>query len=154
MPDPTRAIESGFLLPDVADPVVAGFWEACARGRLTVQTCARCGAWRMPPRPMCPRCRSLEVRWDETDGRATVWSFVVAHPPLLPAYAEHAPYNVVVVALDQDPTIRFVGNLVVSADAALDSVDPSTIVIGEPVTVVFADVDGVPLPRWTRAHPA
>ena len=73
---------------------------------------ASCGAWRMPPRPMCPRCRSIEVRWEPTSGRGRVWSFIVPHPPLLPAFAELAPYNAIIVELEEDPTIRFVGNLV------------------------------------------
>jgi uncharacterized OB-fold protein len=101
---------------------------------------------------MCPVCQSLESRWEAMSGRATVWSYVVAHPPLLPAYAAEAPYNVVVVALDEDPTLRMVGNLVTGPDAPLGAVDPSTITIGEPVRVVFdSPVDGIAMPRWVRA---
>jgi hypothetical protein len=99
---------------------------------------------------MCPHCRSLDVEWVATSGRATVWSFVVAHPPLLPAYAEFAPYNVVTVALDEDPMIRFVGNLVTSPAGSIGEIDPATITIGEPVEVVFAEIDDVTLPRWMR----
>ena len=102
---------------------------------------------------MCPDCRSLDVRWVATSGRATVWSFVVPHPPLLPAYGELAPYNVIEVALDEDATIRMVGNLVTAADAPINEIDPATIEIGEPVRVVFAPVDDVVLPRWVRAAP-
>jgi uncharacterized OB-fold protein len=142
--------ESGFLLPDLDDEISAPFWEGTARGELLVQRCASCGRLRMPPRPMCPHCRSLELVWEPMSGRGTVWSFAIPHPPLLPAYAELAPYNVVVVAIDEDPTIRFVGNLVTAADAPLNSVDPHTVEIGEPVSVVFAPIDDVFLPRWTR----
>jgi uncharacterized OB-fold protein len=143
-------METGLLLPDVDDPEHAAFWEGCARGVLLVQACGSCGARRMPPRPMCPVCRSLDVTWHETSGRGTVWSFIVTHPPLLPAYAELAPYNVIVVALEEDPTIRFVGNLVTDADAPIGAVDPATIQIGEPVRVVFSRVEEVHLPRWVR----
>ena len=100
---------------------------------------------------MCPFCRSLVARWERTTGTGTIWSFVVPHPPLLPAYADLAPYNVIVVALDEDPTIRMVGNLLASPDGAINEVDPATIRIGEPVTVVFQQVDDVHLPRWVRA---
>ena len=55
-------------------------------------------------------------------GRGTVWSFVVPHPPLLPAYQALAPYNVVVVTLEEDPTIRMVGNLVASPDGPIDEI--------------------------------
>jgi uncharacterized protein len=144
-------MEAGFVLPDLDAEDTAEFWAGCRRGELIVQECASCGRWRFPPRPMCPHCRSLEVRWVVTSGQATVWSFVVPHPPLLPAYNDLAPYNVIVVALDEDVTIRMVGNLVSAPDGPINEVDPATIQIGEPVRVVFATVDDVALPRWVRA---
>jgi uncharacterized OB-fold protein len=143
--------EPQFLLP-APDDDSSPFWEGCARGELLVQACDACGRRRIPPRPMCPNCRSFDVRWDPVSGRGTIWSFVVAHPPLLPAYAAVAPYNVIVVALDEDPTLRMVGNLVTAADAPLDSIEPATIEIGERVQVVFAPiVDEIAMPRWVRS---
>ena len=141
-----------FLLPDLDDETSAPFWAGTARGELLVQACAaRAVLRRMPPRPMCPACRSISVRWEPTSGRGTIWSFIVAHPPLLPAYAALAPYNAIVVALDEEPAIRFVGNLVATPDGPINGVDPATITIGEPVRVVFQTVDDVTLPRWIRA---
>jgi uncharacterized OB-fold protein len=135
-------------LPAV-DEDTAGFWEGAAKGELRIPACAACGRLRFPPRPMCPYCRSTEVRWQTMSGRGTVWSFVVAHPPLLPAFQAVAPYNVVVVALDEDETIRLVGNLVPSADGGINAVPPADIRIGLPVEVVFqAAGDGISLPRW------
>jgi uncharacterized OB-fold protein len=142
---------SGYLLPVDDDPITEPFWEGCRNGELLVQRFTESGALVWPPRPMDSRTRSLKYEWVPMSGRGTIWSFVVAHPPLLPAYAEFAPYNVIVVALDEDPTIRMVGNLVESADAPLDSVDPHSIEIGEPVQVVFSQVDDMFLPRWVRA---
>jgi len=144
-------MQTGWLLPDLDNENTAGFWLGCAHGELRVQACAACGKWRMPPRPMCPACRSTDIRWDVTSGRGRVWSFIVPHPPLLPAYAEVAPYNAIIVELEEDPTIRFAGNLVTSADGAINEIDPSTIQIGEPVAVVFAQIEDVSLPRWVRA---
>jgi uncharacterized protein len=140
-----------WLLPDVSEPTSAPFWEGCARGELLVQACDSCGRWRMPPRPMCPRCQSVDVTWERTSGRGRIWSYIVPHPPLLPGYAEFAPYNAVVVELSEDPTIRFAGNLVARADGPINEVDAATIRIGEPVEVVFAVVEDVHLPRWVRA---
>jgi uncharacterized OB-fold protein len=145
---------SGYVLPGLEDPAARPFWDGTARGELLIQTCADCGVLRMPPRPMCPACRSIGVRWTKASGRGRVWSYVVAHPPLLPAYAEHAPYPVIVVELEEDPTLRLVGNFVASADAPINSVDPATIRIGEPVRVVFTQIDDVALPRWVRASAA
>jgi len=144
-------MEEGFLLPDVEEPTAAEFWAGTARGELLVQACGACGRWRHPPRPMCPHCRSTDVTWVRTTGTGRVWSFVVPHPPLLPAYSPLAPYNVIVVELDDERTIRMVGNLVASADGAINEIEPQSIEIGEPVRVVFHQVDDVVLPRWVRA---
>jgi uncharacterized OB-fold protein len=144
-------MESGFLLPDLDDDDAAPFWQGTARGELLVQTCAACGRRRLPPRPMCPHCRSLRLEWKRLSGRGTIWSFVVAHPPLLPAYQQLAPYNVITVALDDDPQLRLVGNLVARPDGPINEIDPATIRIGEPVSVVFQQVEDVHLPRWMRA---
>ena len=84
-------------------------------------------------------------------GTGTVWSFVVPHPPLLPAYAELAPYNVVVVELDEDPTIRMVGNLVDGADAADQRRRPGTPSrSASPCGSCSSRCDDVVLPRWVR----
>ncbi len=146
--------ESSFLLPDLESEDAAPFWRGTARGELLMQQCSDCGRWRMPPRPMCPGCRSLRHDWQAMSGRATVWSYVVAHPPLLPAYAELAPYNAIVVALEEDPGLRLCGNLVATAEGPINEVDPSTIRIDEPVTVVFQKVEDVFLPRWMRRIPS
>ncbi len=144
-------VETDLMLPDLEDEESAGFWLGAAEGELRVQTCSACNRRRMPPRPMCPHCRSIDYTWEATSGRGRIWSFVVPHPPLLPAYAELSPYNVIVVELDEEPTIRFVGNLLASQDGPINEIDPATITIGEPVKVVFQQVGDVTIPRWIRA---
>lgn len=146
------AMAAGFVLPDPLDDDSRGFWEGTARGELRVQRCADCGRRCMPPRPMCPSCHSVRREWEALSGEATIWSFIVAHPPLLPAYAAFAPYNAIVVSLAEDPALRLVGNLVASANGPINEIDPATIRIGEPVRAVFAQVEDVYLPRWVRAR--
>ena len=80
--------------------------------------------------------------------RVAIWSFVVVHPPVLPAYAELSPYPVVVVELDEDPALRMVGNVVATPDGPINEVDPASLRIGLPVEVAFAEVGGMTLPRW------
>jgi uncharacterized OB-fold protein len=139
-------------MPDLDDEDHAAFWEYCRHGELRIQACERCGRLRFPPRPMCPWCNSLSSTWRPVSGRGSVWSYIVPHPPLLPALTPLAPYNVVVVVLEEDPTLRLVGNLVTSPDGAINEVDPSSITIGEPVRVVFSPVaDDLTLPRWVRS---
>ena len=146
----TSFMIEGPPLPEL-DPDTTPFWEASIRGELVIQACTSCNRLRHPPRPMCPWCRSLDSEWRPMSGRATVWSFVVPHPPLLPAFMPVAPYNVCVVSLDEDPTIRLVGNLISEPGAPINSVDPATIEVGMQVQVVFEQVaDDVALPRFVR----
>ncbi|MBT2384653.1 Zn-ribbon domain-containing OB-fold protein [Streptomyces sp. ISL-11] len=145
--------DNGLLLPE-PDEDGAPFWEFAARGELRVQGCADCHALRFPPRPCCPRCRSFAGEWRRMSGRGHLWSYVLPHPPLLPAYAQQAPYNVVVVELADAPRIRLVGNVVAAPDAPLDSVDPARLRIGAPLRVAFTELaEGVTVPRWLLERP-
>ncbi|MER5787788.1 OB-fold domain-containing protein [Streptomyces sp. NPDC001980] len=132
------------MLRPVTDTDGAPFWEYAARGELRVQTCADCGEPRFPPRPCCPHCQSFASEWRPTSGRGRIWSYVVPHPPLLPEYAAQAPYNVVVVELDDAPRVRMVGNVVTEAGAQLNSLPRDRIRIGARVQAVFA----YGLPQW------
>ncbi len=138
------------LLAPVTDDDGAPFWEYAARGELRVQACTACGEPRFPPRPCCPHCASFDSEWRRMSGRGRIWSYVVPHPPLLPAYAEQAPYNAVLVELLDAPRIRLVGNVVSAPDAPLNSVDPARLRIGLGVRVAFAPAsdDGIRMPRW------
>ena len=121
------------------DDASEGFWEACARHELVIQTCASCGHRRFPPRPMCPQCRSLESTGEPASGRGRVWSWVVAHPPVLPSFADRVPFNVAVIDLEEG--VRMIGNIF--------DVDNDAIRDGMPVEVTFEDVEeGVSLPQW------
>ncbi|MDI3424218.1 Zn-ribbon domain-containing OB-fold protein [Streptomyces luteolus] len=131
------------------------FWDYAAKGELRVQACARpdCQELRFPPRPCCPHCQSFDSEWRRMSGKGRIWSYVLPHPPLLPAYAELAPYNAIVVELADAPRIRLVGNLVSEAGAAPNSVDPAKLRIGARVQVVFGEVGGQVLPQWVLERP-
>ncbi|WP_432076632.1 Zn-ribbon domain-containing OB-fold protein [Streptomyces wuyuanensis] len=140
--------DTGYLTP-VIDEDGAPFWSYAAQGQLRVQACASCDELRFPPRPCCPHCQSFDSTWCRMNGRGRIWSYVLPHPPLLPGYAEQAPYNAVVVELADAPHIRLVGNVVAAPDAPLNSVDPARLRVGAPVRVVFTEAGGgVAVPRW------
>jgi uncharacterized OB-fold protein len=69
-----------------------------------------------------------------------VHTVTVTHQAAHPAFASRVPYVVVVVRLDEGPLV--IGNV-------LDA-PPSSICIGQPVTVVFEEIaDGVTLPQFS-----
>ncbi len=142
------SVSEEILLPWI-DEDSEPFWEGARRGELRMQRCAETGRLIFPPRPMSPWAPHTVPRWSTVSGRGTIWSFAVPHPPLLPQFAELAPYNVILVALEEDPTIRLVGNLVASEDGAINEIDPRAIEIGAPVRVVFQRVtEEIAMPRW------
>lgn len=136
------------LLPPLV-PETEPFFEGTRLGELRVQRCVDTGRLIFPPRATSPWGGHAAPDWVPVSGRGTIWSVVIPHPPLLPQFGDVAPYNVILVELDEDPTIRLVGNLVREAGAPLDSVPPHSVEIGARVRVVFdAVTDAIHLPRW------
>lgn len=143
-----------FLLP-MGDEESDGFWEGTAARELRMQECGSCGVLRFPPRSMCPECQSTERSWRALSGRGTIWSFVVVHLPVLPAYEAYVPFPVVTVSLAEKPSLRVVGNLVTGPGGAINGVDSASIEIGEPVRVVFSsrprpEGGDFYMPQWVR----
>ena len=136
------------LMPPL-DATNSFFWEGARLGELRVQRCVETGRLIFPPRARSPWGAHAEPGWTVVCGRGLIWSFAVPHPPLIPQFSALSPYNVVLVALEEDPTVRMVGNLVSRAGAAINSVDPGDIQIGARVRVVFEEKNAeLPMPRW------
>ena len=110
--------------PTVTDDSAA-FWEAARDGRLVAQRCAGCGELHHPPRPVCPRCHSVEHDFIELAGTGVVYSFALLHYPQHPAFT----YPVVAVLVDLDEGVRVLSNLV--------DVEPADVRIGLEVEVAF-----------------
>lgn len=125
----------------VAPPIWenVGFWEAAREHKLVFQRCKECGAWAHPPRPSCPKCRSLEKEWAPSKGKGTISSWVTYRESPHPGFK--APYAVVLVELDEG--VRLVSNMV---DTKAEEIS-----IGMPVEVVFDDVaEGLTLPKFRK----
>ena len=118
------------------------YWAAGRARELRFQRCTTCKAWRHPPGPMCPQCLSMESEWALASGTATLLSWVVVHPPVLPAWKERTPFVVVLVQCAEGP--RTMGNLLgaTADDLRMDM----------PMAVDFApSIDGDVVPQWRPA---
>jgi len=125
------------------------FWRGAREGELRLQRCCETGRLIFPPRDLSPYAGHRPPEWIGVAGEGHIWSFVVPHPPLLPPYSDLAPYNVILVALEVDPRVRLIGNLVPEAGAPINALDPATIEIGAAVRIVFERLDEeIHLPRW------
>ena len=138
------------LLPYI-DDVNEPFWRGCREGVLRLQRCPTNGRLIFPPRPVNPWSPRDKAEWTEVSGRGTIWSVIAPHAPLMLDFTELAPYNAIIVELEEDPTIRLVGNLVPEAGAPINAIAYEDVEIGAAVQVVFEQVnDEISLPRWVQ----
>lgn len=126
------------VIPPSVDPDDEYFWKGAAEHRLLLQECADCHTLRHPPLPMCGRCHSTAWTTRESAGTGTVHSWVVSRHPGAPTDPGR-----VVVLVELDEGVRFVGNLV---DAPVDAVANEM-----PVRLTFREYDGVTLPQFVPA---
>jgi uncharacterized OB-fold protein len=133
------ATVTGVIAPDV-DVDSAWWWEALAGGRLLLPRCDDCAACFFPPLESCPRCGGRDLSRVESSGRGTVYSWVVVHVALDPAFAGDVPYTVVAVDLEEGPRLfgRWHGG------------EPRA---GVPVRAVVGNVAGTPVLGFTTGLP-
>ena len=91
-------------LPEITE-LTAPFWTAAKARRLEVQRCDDCGEYRFPPEYGCAACSSTSYTWTELSGRAELYTWTAAYPPLLPYFAERAPWPLVVVQLEEGQSL-------------------------------------------------
>ncbi len=117
------------------------FWDGLREHRLRFQQCAACGQLRHYPRPLCDRCYSAEIRWQESSGHGRIHSWTVAHHAFHPAFKRATPYALVTVELDDGVRMNapWRGEL-------------ATLKLEQPVQIVFEDIaEGLTLPACQPA---
>jgi uncharacterized OB-fold protein len=130
----------------VPGPLTAPYWEACRRGELAIQRCARCGRFVHFPQPRCPYCDGTRLGYTPVSGDATVHTFSVIHRAFSPWFAARTPYVIAWAELAEQPGLRAFGNVV--------GCRPQDVNIGMPVRTCFAELPGFgPVPQFRPAAP-
>ena len=139
-----ESAEERALRPRAAINLDNQFWfEAAKEHRLVIQRCTSCRALRHPVGPQCPQCQSFD--WDTVDasGRATLYSFTVAHHPKHPAF----DYPLVIAVVELEEGTRLITNLV--------GVSPEEAEIGMALELEWLDADpDLTLPVFRAASAA
>lgn len=81
------------------------FWDAAANGTLVIQECQACGTVIFYPRNICTKCWSSDLDWVRASGGGRLKSFSQVHRPGHPGWSKVAPYFVILVELDEGPTM-------------------------------------------------
>ncbi len=128
----TCIAQHGVLQP-LADEDSRWWWEGIAQQRLLLPRCTKCARYFFPPQPTCPYCGSSQWEPIEASGHGRVYSWVVVHVPLDPAFQRDVPYTIAAVELDEGPRVFGRVN------------DEALISEGAPAQAIFYTVDDVPL---------
>ena len=129
--------------PIEADVDLKVFWDATGEHRLLLPRCEACDDVIWYPRPYCPGCGTVGVRWVEASGRGVIYSFTITRNGS-GSWRAVAPYVLAYVDLDEGP--RVLTNIV--------DTDPETVRIGQQVRVVWDDTGaGQALFRFTPVPP-
>lgn len=108
-------------------PDTAPYWEGLRQGKLRLQACSDCGKVRHYPRPVCPYCHSMAVKWVDAKGTGKVHSWTVAHHAFHPGFKGELPYTLVTVDLDEGVRLQ----------AQLRSADVTALKLGLPVKIAY-----------------
>lgn len=143
-----ETLTSGLDLPaPKSDATNRPFWEAARERRFVMPRCAACGLLMAPPVANCSACLGDRFDWVAASGRGTVFSFIEYHRAWIPEFANHLPYIVAIVELQEGP--RLITGLVGETG--------ETLAVGTPVEVAFQERAGgslVPVfQRAARARP-
>jgi len=123
-------------IPD--DDLTADFWAGAKIGELRIQRCRSCGTFIHLPRPICRVCQSFDLAWEKVSGLGSIYSFTVTTRAFHPYFVDRLPYVVATIALDEQPKLHFLSNIV--------DTDPDKVRIGQRVRVSFEDRGDYRLP--------
>ena len=88
-----------------------GFWHATSEGYLALSRCQDCNTWQQPPVERCRQCGG-PTSYQPVSGRGAVYSYIVVHHPAVPGFADHLPYVVGMVELEEQPGLRLASRIV------------------------------------------
>lgn len=115
-------------------------------GIIVLQECSVCGCIQHPPEEFCHQCFGVEFISRATSGQGTIYSYTVVHHPVALVLTEVVPYAIALVALDEYPAVRLLGNVL--------NCSPDNIRIGQRVKAVFEEIHDeelnlrILLPQW------
>lgn len=81
------------------------YWRSAREHATRIQRCGHCATHRFYPSRVCHRCGSADTEWVLIGGRGTVYSHTVVERAGVGAFAERMPFTIVLVTLDEGPTM-------------------------------------------------
>ncbi len=118
---------------------IASFYKFVSEKQLMASKCGECGTVLLPPKPMCTKCLSTNLKWIELDGAGKLLSYTIIH--VAPEqFQSMAPYTVGIVELKKG--LRLPG--------MIRNVNPEEIKIGMNLKIDFDSSTSSQWPAWTQ----
>ena len=118
---------------------VSSFYKFVSEKRLMAAKCNKCGAVLLPPKPMCTKCLSTNLKWVELKGDGKLLSYTVIY--IAPEqFQSMTPYAVGIVELQNG--LRLPG--------MIRDVKPEEIKIGMNLKIDFDTSTSSQWPAWPR----
>lgn len=122
---------------------VESFYKFVKEKKLMAAQCNKCGTVILPPRPMCPKCFSKDLRWKESPLKGKLLTYTVIH--VSPQqFQSLTPYPVGIVEFENGAHLP----------GMIKNIAINQIKIGMNLTVDFEDTptSTAAWPQWTRYH--
>jgi len=142
MPPEPEHVMSARALPRL-DADNRPFWTGGAQGELRILQCQDCRSFIHPPRPVCRKCLSEQLKPVTVAGTGVIDTYTVNHQRWHPAL--EVPYVIARVALDGAPGVILTTNIIGCPAEAVE--------IGDRVCVKFEQHGDVYLPLFERIGP-
>jgi uncharacterized OB-fold protein len=118
---------------------VSSFYNFVSEKRLMAAKCTECGTVLLPPKPMCTKCLSTNLKWIELEGTGKLLSYTVIY--IAPEqFQSITPYTVGIVELQNG--LRLPG--------MIRGVDPKEIRVEMDLKIDFDTSVSSQWPAWPR----
>lgn len=118
---------------------VSSFYKFVSEKQLMAAKCNECGTVLLPPKPMCTKCLSTDLKWIELEGAGKLLSYTVIY--IAPEqFQSITPYTVGIVELQNG--LRLPG--------MIRDVDAEEIRVGMDLKIDFDTSASSQWPAWPR----
>jgi uncharacterized OB-fold protein len=118
---------------------IESFYAFIGEKRLMAAKCSKCGTLFLPPRQMCTKCFSTDLKWTELKKKGKLLTYTVIH--IAPKQFESmAPYAVGIIKLEDG----------LKLPGIIQNVKPEEIKVGMNLEVDFNTTMHSEWPMWPR----
>ncbi|MCJ7721768.1 Zn-ribbon domain-containing OB-fold protein [Candidatus Bathyarchaeota archaeon] len=118
---------------------ISSFYKFVGENRLMAAKCSECGNVLLPPKPICTKCLSTNLKWIELEGAGKLLSYTIIH--VAPEqFQSMTPYNVGIVEFKSG--LRLPG--------MINNVTPEKLKVGMELKICFNTSTSAQWPAWSR----